>query len=135
MAVDVSGIWHNEYGSEVELKVVDQRRLVGWFRSRTGLARSPHELSGFVSGSLVTFTVDFSSHGSFTAWTGHLVAEHGTRRIHASWNMCVEVPHNRADDLWRGIWTGADTFEPGPAPEEQVEVPALQVSHPSPEWP
>jgi hypothetical protein len=133
VATDLEGTWHNEHGSELEL-VLDGRRLAGRFRSGTGLAQGRgSELVGFVSGSLIAFTVNFGAHGSLTSWVGHIVMENGTPRIHANWSMCVELPREETDELWRGTWTGADTFERGPATEER-RPPRTQPSHPLEEW-
>lgn len=135
VAADLAGTWHNEHGSELDL-VIDGKRLTGRFRSGTGLAqgRTESELIGFASGNLVAFTVDFGAHGSLTSWVGHLVVEDGVPRIHASWNMCVELPREEAKELWRGVWTGADVFERGTATEDR-RPPFTQPSHPLSLWP
>lgn len=136
MDIDPAGIWHNEHGSQLEL-TVDGCHLRGRFHSGTGLARGAdgNDLTGFVSGNLIAFTVDFGELGSLTSWVGHLALENGIPRIHVSWNMCVELPRGHTDDLWRGIWTGADTFERGPVMEDFRGKPARQPSHPVFEWP
>lgn len=136
ISIEIAGTWHNEHGSEIDL-VADGTRLTGRFRSGTGLAqgRSESELVGFVSGNLIAFTVNFGSHGSLTAWVGHVVKEDGVICIHASWNMTVELPGEDSEDLWRGIWTGADKFERGTAPAKARSKSSRQPSHRIPDWP
>lgn len=136
--VSVSGIWHNEHGSEIELTVLEGGRVAGRFRAGTGLARGgpASDLVGFTSGNLIAFAVDFGDLGSLTSWTGHVVTEGGVVCIHTNWTMCVELPRNDAEDLWRGTWVGADRFDPGPAPEAGTrKEPTRQPSHPMPDWP
>lgn len=135
IAVDLAGIWHNEHGSELEL-VVDGTNLRGRFRSGTGLVkgRFEAEVVGFLSGNLVAFTANFGMQGSLTSWVGHVVIQDGAPRIHANWNMCVELPRDAMTELWRGVWTGADTFEPGTAPAERRPSPT-QPSYPVELWP
>jgi len=130
IAVDLAGTWHNEHGSELDL-VVDGKRLTGRFRSGTGLAqgRVEADVVGFASGNLVAFTANFGAHGSITSWVGHIVVEDGVPMIRATWNMSVDLPRDDAQELWRGIWTGADTFEPGTA-TEKPRAPFRQPSHP-----
>ena len=135
ITTDLAGTWHNEHGSEVDL-VVDGTRLTGRFRSGTGLARgtTDSELVGFVSDNLIAFSANFGAYGSLTSWVGHVVMEDGMPRLHTHWNMCVELPREDAKELWRGIWTGADTFERGTATEER-RPPFTQPSHPVQLWP
>lgn len=132
--VDLAGTWHNQHGSELDL-TVDGKRITGRFRSGIGLAqgRTEADVVGFVSRNLVAFTADFGVHGSLTSWVGHLVMEDGVPRIHATWSMTVELPRETPVELWRGIWTGADTFDRGTATEQRS--PFKQPSHPVPLWP
>ena len=135
IVADLAGTWHNAHGSELDL-TVDGQRLTGRFRSGTGLAkgRTEADVVGFVSGNLVAFTANFGAHGSLTSWVGHLIMETREPRIHAIWNLCVDVPFGSTEELWRGTWTGADIFERGTASEER-RTPSTQPSHPIELWP
>ncbi len=135
VTVDLAGTWHNDHGSELDL-VVDGNQLTGRFRSGTGLAQGRTEVAvaGFLAGNLVAFTANFGAQGSLTSWVGHVLMENGVPRIHATWTMCVELPANTANELWRGIWTGADVFDRGTATEER-RPPLTQPSHPIELWP
>jgi hypothetical protein len=127
----LTGRWHNQHGSELDLTVAEDGRVTGHFRSGTGLAKDePCDVVGFASDGLVAFTANFGRHDSLTSWTGHWVMERGTPTIQASWNMCVGSPKPSDPDVhWKGVWTGADVFEPGPAVETPLGVIA-QPSHP-----
>jgi hypothetical protein len=64
-AVDLSGIWVNELGSEMELTVQDGR-VRGKYRTAVGKA-SPTErfdLSGFASGDRIVFCVNFGAYST-----------------------------------------------------------------------
>lgn len=110
---DPSGKWFNQHGSEMEIEAGRDGCLSGWFRSGVGCAE-PEErfpLVGFVSGGLVTFSVDFGKYDSLTSWTGHAGIEDGRQTILALWHMSVVVPGpEHPDRLWEGVWSGADTF-------------------------
>ena len=132
----LSGKWHNQHGSEVELHVLDDGRITGKFHSGTGRAKGePCDLVGFATESLVAFTVDFSRHDSLTSWAGHFVAERDGLAIHATWTMSVASPKRNDPELsWKGVWTGSDTFRRGPSLSPHQTVPR-QPSHPVPQWP
>jgi hypothetical protein len=127
----LSGKWHNQHGSEVDLIVSENGRVAGKFYSGTGLAKGEAcELNGFATRTLIAFTVDFSRYDSLTSWAGHLVAERDTVVIHATWNMSVaSFKANDPEILWKGTWTGSDTFRRGPSLEPRVAG-GHQPSHP-----
>jgi hypothetical protein len=113
----LSGIWHNQHGSELEISVAADGRLSGRFRSATGLpsVADESEVVGFVARDLVAFTVNFGNFDSLTAWTGHHVRG-DDERIETLWHMCVILPvPDRSEDLWKGVWTGADVYRRGAA--------------------
>lgn len=113
-AVDLSGRWRNQHGSEMQLRVAPGGRLVGTYHTAVG-APSPKqefELAGFACGDLVAFTVNFGRYGSLTAWTGQHTLVDGAERIHTLWHLAKNIPD--ADEpraLWAGVLAGADTFE------------------------
>lgn len=136
MQPDIQGIWFNEHGSLLDLRVSEQGDLTGTFRSATGLPKGTEDVSvtGFTSGHLVSFVANFGLHGSLTAWTGHVVGEGSDSLMELSWHMSVALPgRERVEELWRGVWTGTDVFRrqrPKPQPS-----PSRLPSHPLPEWP
>ncbi len=127
---DLSGTWHNENGSEINVEEGPEGKLSGRFRSGVGLGTDEQfELSGYTAGSLLSFTVNFGAHGSLTAWVGHRVGE----ELQTMWQMTLELPHpNRSGDLWRAVWSGANTFRRGPAPRMAAEG---RRPSPPPLWP
>jgi hypothetical protein len=113
----IAGLWHNEQGSEVTLEATADGLLRGRFASGVGFATEEvFPVTGFVSGDLVAFAVNFGKVGSITSWVGHLVESEGPA-LRTLWQMTVETPHPRrgADELWKTVWTGSNTFRRGPA--------------------
>jgi hypothetical protein len=130
----VLGTWYNQHGSELVLESSGERKLSGYFKSRSGLAKGGERcaVTGYVAGDLVAFVVDFGRFDSLTAWTGHFVIESDEPRIRACWHMSVKVPLRHADDeLWRGTWTGEDEFRRAPFGAREW----TGGSHPLPDWP
>jgi hypothetical protein len=137
MKREFDGLWYNQHGSKLELKVKPGGAIDGTFWSGAGLAaqeRTGRPVSGYCAGDLVAFVCDFGKYGSLTTWTGHLVSERDAPVLEAQWQMAVALPaRDRPEELWRGIWTGADVFRRAPteAPAGAGRLP----SHPLPEWP
>lgn len=131
----LAGRWHNQHGSEVEISVSADGRVSGQFyKAGRGEPDKSFSVTGFATETLVAFTVDFSPGGALTSWTGHWTPD-DEATIEATWNMTVALPKQSApDSLWKGVWTGADTFRRGPAPS--VKRPRIGgPSHPLPDWP
>jgi hypothetical protein len=136
MKRNLTGTWHNQHGSELDLEVSPEGRISGRFRSATGLARGAIgcEITGYLSGDLIAFCANFAEYDSLTAWAGHVVVEAGETRLQTQWQMSVTLPaRDAADELWKGIWTGSDTFRRGRATAERI--PRAVPSHPMPDWP
>jgi hypothetical protein len=136
MKRNLAGIWHNQHGSELELELSPEGRISGSFRSATGLARGAGgcEISGFVAGDLIAFCANFGEFDSLTAWAGHITVDAGESRIHTQWQMTVALPpRGAAEQLWKGVWTGSDSFRRGAAKVEKT--PSALPSHPTPDWP
>lgn len=115
MSTDLSGTWHNEDGSRMEVEARPDGRLTGRFVTGVGVgAGEAYALTGFVSDELVAFTVDFGRAGSLTSWAGHLVDEDGPA-LRTLWQMAVKVPHPEdPQELWRAVWSGANVFRREP---------------------
>ncbi len=127
----LSGSWHNEHGSELTIEVAPTGRVVGHFRTGVGLGKEESfDVVGCAADELIAFTVCFGRRGAITSWVGHFLA--AEQRIEALWHMTVAMPHpGRADELWKGVWSGADVFERGPA--EAVRPPSRRPA-PTPLW-
>ena len=112
MSAAMNGKWYNQHGSELELVVEADGRLRGTFRSGVGFPQPDEtfDVVGFVAGDLVSFAVSFSQYDSITSWTGHFGERDGTQTIYALWHMTVGLPPGHEQQLWQGIWSGADTF-------------------------
>lgn len=126
----LSGTWHNQHGSRMELRVADDGKLTGAFVSGVGLAREGEQfdLVGFARGELIAFVVDFSRYDSVTTWSGHYLEQDGRPVIQAMWQMTVAAPRKALPGaVWKGIWTGADVFQREPA---ERGLPGRVPSHP-----
>lgn len=137
MKPHIEGVWYNQHGSKLELVTDEAGAIRGTFSSASGLAAKEYAgqpVSGFWSNALVAFACNFGKFGSLTAWTGHLVDEHGAPCIETQWQMAVTLPAPRhVDDLWRGTWTGSDVFRR--EPPESARISTTFPSHPLPDWP
>jgi avidin family protein len=113
----VSGTWHNEQGSELRIEVGPEGRVIGRFGTAVGFGvGESFEVTGFLAGTLIVFAVNFGKYGSLTSWVGHVVDD-GEPALRTLWQMTVESPHPKeSTELWKTIWSGANTFRRGSAP-------------------
>ena len=112
MAIDVSGRWRNDVGSEIDLRH-EGGVLRGAYRTAVG---RPDESEGFpiagvVNDDMLAMTVDFGEHGSVGAWTGRVVDGEGGVALHTLWHLV----RNRSDDgeplpPWSSTLAGAAVF-------------------------
>lgn len=111
----IDGIWHNQYGSEVELLQDDAGKLAGTFRiPKVSSHNNEFPLTGFVTGNVVAFAVVFPEKESATAWSGEILSDGSIRAL---WHMVLDA-HSNEQNCWKSTWTGADTFERGESPKE-----------------
>jgi hypothetical protein len=117
---DISGTWHNEHGSEITLEALPDGLLAGRFVTAIGFGKNESfPVTGFIAMNMVVFSASFGKYGSLTSWVGHIVAD-GEPRLETLWQMTVEIPRSkRADNMWKGIWSGSNEFRRGPAPRER----------------
>jgi len=119
-AHDLDGLWVNEAGSAVELRVADDGSLSGHYRTELGQpdADSRFALTGWAQGDAVAFSVSFTGFGSITSWSGQLSEDDRGEFIRTLWHYTKDIPDaEEADDLWKTINTGFATFrraEPEP---------------------
>lgn len=131
------GRWRNQHGSELNIEQVQNGKIRGTFKTGVG-AHEPdeeYELTGFVSGPLITFSVNFGKFNSLTSWTGQHARPNGEDKIETMWHLARILPEKSEKDcLWAGIWTGADTFERSEKGAERllerIERPTLYPSYP-----
>lgn len=112
-ANDLNGLWVNEAGSAVELRVADDGSLSGHYRTELGQpdADSRFALTGWAQGDAVAFSVSFTGFGSITSWSGQLSEDDRGTFIRTLWLYTKDIPDaEEADDLWKTINTGFATF-------------------------
>jgi hypothetical protein len=111
--VDFEGTWENGLESTMELSV-SGNNVTGIYRTNVGSPKPTEEfdLTGYVTGDLISFTVNFGKYGSLTAWVGqHTEPEAGQFEIKTLWHLTKNVPDNdEPDDLWSSILAGANSF-------------------------
>ncbi len=132
MSSEINGRWYNQHGSELDVTVDAEGRLHGKFRSGVGFpqAEEEFEVVGFTAGELLSFVVSFSRYDSITSWTGHFGEREGSETIYALWHMTVGLPPGHEEQLWQGIWSGADTFVRARPQRRESEV-RSKPSHPT----
>lgn len=119
-----SGLWHNQYGSEVDLAIDSSGRVSGKFLTKVGRSEIPRELwenywfdvVGFVNGDLISFVVCYTSTGALSAVSGRYVSaeksKSGVKQIKTMGYTAFNVSDQ---DIWRGTSATSVIYEPGPA--------------------
>jgi hypothetical protein len=114
MAIQLSGTWYNQHGSELRVQIDGEGRIDGSFRSGVGFPEEEETfpVTGFAQGDLFGFTVSFGKYDSVTSWTGHSGIEDGKEVLSSLWHMSVGLLPGSAGEgqLWKGVWAGADVF-------------------------
>jgi Avidin family len=112
-SVDFSGKWYNQRGSEMDL-TVDGSIVTGTYKTKVA---SPNDqdlfhLTGFATGDLISFTVNFGKFGTLTSWAGQYAKEgEEPEMIHTCFVAAVDVAETRERyAIWGGIRTGSDFF-------------------------
>jgi len=93
---------------------VSENSITGIYKTNVGTPQPTEEFSlvGFVTGDLITFTVNFGKYGSLTAWAGqHTEPTPGEFVIKALWHLAKNIPDaDEPDDLWSAVLAGANNF-------------------------
>lgn len=109
----ILGYWVNQHGSLLNIYLTDGDKITGSFRSGVGAHEKDEEFTaaGLVSDNLISFSVNFESHGCLTSWIGHYTNCDGKESIETMWHLARMIPEgNEKNALWSGVWTGADRF-------------------------
>ena len=114
--IDFNGTWNNQHGSEMTLSI-QQHSVTGKYRTAVGAPGPTEEfdLTGFCSGDIIAFAVNFGAHGSLTAWVGQVDGKPPDETLHTMWHLARNVEETEEpDQLWAGVLTGSDRFSRGP---------------------
>ena len=111
--VDFNGKWRNDLNSEMDLVVDSAGGVAGVYRTGVGSPTPTEEfpLTGFVSGDLLSFSVNFGKYGSVTSWVGQHTVQGGGERIRTMWHLAQNViDKHEPTHLWGAVLSGSDTF-------------------------
>ena len=113
IAPDFNGAWENDMGSLATF-IVKDGVVRGTYQTNVGEPDKSQSfpLIGFAQGDQITFTVNFKTYGSMTAWTGQLiVGDEAAPTIRTLWHLTSDVEDaQEKDDIWGSIRTGASNF-------------------------
>ena len=108
--MDFTGIWRNQRGSVLEVRVEDTR-LSGWFAATAGGEGEPVAVSGLVQDDLITFHASFPKHGTIVSWVGQHTILSGVGVIEMQWLHASNIPDDRENDwMWTASRLGHDVF-------------------------
>ncbi len=117
------GTWFNEHGSKMTVEIAADGQVTGTFESAVGLA-APGErfpVTGYATGDLVAFTVNFGRYLSLTTWVGYRAFEDdGEEVLRTTWQMAVSPPAQKIAERWKGTWTGSNLFRRHPRTETRL---------------
>jgi hypothetical protein len=115
--VDFSGTWYNQRGSEMNL-IVNGSIVSGTYKTKVG---SPDDkdlfyLTGFATGDLISFTVNFGKFDTLTSWAGQFAKEgKELEMIHTCFVASVNIKDpDESDAIWGGVKSGSDFFQRNP---------------------
>lgn len=113
-AANFNGKWVNELGSKMDLTTTVAGAVTGFYQTAVGspTENEKFDIVGFISGDLITFTVNFGKYGSLTSWAGqHTEDSTGSAVIKTLWLLAENVPDaQEPEKLWASILAGANNF-------------------------
>ncbi len=112
-AVNFNGIWRNELGSEMELRVTPPNKIEGIYRpgSAESFCKGEHKIKGFYNDNLISFVVDFDHHSMLCSWTGHYITDGNEGYISTLWHLVKsELEHDLPLEAWGSVYAGANRF-------------------------
>lgn len=110
-SVDFSGKWYNQRGSEMEL-IVDGSIVKGTkTKVSSPSGKDLFYLTGFATGDLISFTVNFGKFDTLTSWAGQYAKEAEEPEIHTCFVAAIDVAEEKEPDvIWGGVRSGSDFF-------------------------
>lgn len=122
--INLNGIWHNQYGSELKLEVDDTGRVTGKFRTAIGRNETKgdwqgawFEVLGFVNKGIISFVVNLDTSNAMYVVTGRisLSEQEGkvVKKIHTFSYTNFNLPQ---EDQWKSIVADSVVYEEGAAP-------------------
>lgn len=110
MKINLNGKWRNQYNSEMNLAVTDNR-LSGTFQTAIGQPRfeEKFEITGKINSKVIAFMVDFEEYGSLACWTGRIELEETGPVILTMWHLSKNKD-GEEEQLAKAILTGVGTF-------------------------
>lgn len=114
---EIAGLWHNQHKSEIDFSQSTNGQITGVFKTHTPDGHHEYQLTGYAHDDVIAFCVNFTEHGSVTAWVGQIFQEKGTSVLNTLWHMSVEMGkmQTRDERSWKSILSGSDKFYKGPA--------------------
>lgn len=115
-AVDFSGLWRDDNGSELEL-TVDGVAICGVYRTRLTGKQSldAFPLVGFGKHDILSLTVDFGADGSLAAWVGQYALRGKRECLKTAWLLSEEViDPNDGGYLHGTVLSGTSEFQRAP---------------------
>ena len=112
--INFIGKWENELGSTMEITRNMNGLLEGTYTTAVGQPPNMEtfKLTGFASGDLISFVVDFGKYGSITSWTGQHSLKEGSEIIFTMWHMAINLKDEEEDKkIWGSVWTGYNNFK------------------------
>ncbi|MDX7902465.1 avidin/streptavidin family protein [Acinetobacter baumannii] len=111
--INFLGEWVNELGSTLIIKSANNQQITGEYKTAKG-APTPTEsfpLVGFISGDLISFTVNFGIYGSLTSWVGQHTIEKAKEVIKSTWVLAKNIKDEDEDkNIWGSVLTGSNSF-------------------------
>ena len=112
-SLDFNGTWKSQRGSLMTLRV-SGNIVTGHYQSAIGAAQlaEKYPLQGFVTGDLITYSVNFGALATVAAWVGQHVAEKTEEPVlKAVFIAAVNVAEeDEANFVWGAVRTGEDVF-------------------------
>jgi hypothetical protein len=96
-SVDFSGKWYNQRGSEMDL-MVDGSIVTGTCKTKIASPnrQDSFDLTGFATGDLISFTMNFGKFGTLTSWAGQYAKEgEEPEMIHTCFVAAIDVAETR----------------------------------------
>ena len=118
-----SGLWHNKYGSLLELEVNSNDQVSGRFKTAVGRDETKSlwqdqwfNVLGFVNGELISLVVNYAP-ASQAISTINGILSRDENNAYLIETLSYTRFNLSTDQKWREVVAAALTYKPGPAPE------------------